>query len=114
VLFKDTGPQKLTVALIYGDATAAPAPRYFRGTQAFGANFAVRYASQVFWPAPRPRLERGTYCLGGTPVEVADGAWRCLTCRLGLLGPAHFGTCLLVLGRRSVGDARSTTLQAVS
>ena len=34
VLFKDTGPQKLTVALIYGDATAAPAPRYFLGTQA--------------------------------------------------------------------------------
>ena len=40
--FKDTGPQKLTVALIYGDATAAPAPRYFLGTQAFDANFAVR------------------------------------------------------------------------
>jgi hypothetical protein len=34
VLFKDTGPQKLTVALIYGDATAAPAPRYFLGTPA--------------------------------------------------------------------------------
>ena len=48
MLFKDTGPQKLTVALIYGDATAAPAPRYFLGTQAFDANFAVRYASQVF------------------------------------------------------------------
>ena len=48
MLFKDTGPQKLTVALIYGDATAALAPRYFLGTQAFDANFAVRYASQVF------------------------------------------------------------------
>lgn len=48
MLFKDTGPQKLTVALIYGDATAAPAPCYFLGTQAFDANFAVRYASQVF------------------------------------------------------------------
>jgi putative ABC transport system permease protein len=47
VLFKDTGPQKLTVALIYGDATAAPAPRYFMGNQAFDANFAVRYDAQV-------------------------------------------------------------------
>jgi len=47
-LFKDTGPQKLTVALIYGDATSAPAPRYFLGNQAFDANFAIRYDSQVF------------------------------------------------------------------
>ena len=47
MLFKDTGPQKLTVALIYGEAAAAPAPRYFLGTQAFDVNFAVRYASQV-------------------------------------------------------------------
>jgi putative ABC transport system permease protein len=48
VLFKDTGPRKLRVALIYSDATAAPAPRYFLGTPAFDANFAVRYDSQVF------------------------------------------------------------------
>jgi putative ABC transport system permease protein len=48
VLFKDTGEQKLRVALIYGDATAAPAPRYFLGTPAFDANFAVRYDTQVF------------------------------------------------------------------
>ena len=48
VLFKDTGRQTLTVALIYGDATAAPAPRYFLSDQAFDANFAVRYDSQVF------------------------------------------------------------------
>lgn len=48
VLFKDTGLQKLRVALIYGDATAAPAPRYFLGTPAFDANFAVRFDSQVF------------------------------------------------------------------
>ncbi len=48
VLFKDTGLQKLRVALIYGDATAAPAPRYFLGAPAFDANFAVRYDSQVF------------------------------------------------------------------
>lgn len=48
VLFRDTGPQKLTVTLIYGDATAAPAPRFFLGSQAFDANFAVRYDTQVF------------------------------------------------------------------
>ena len=48
VLFKDTGQRKLTVALIYGDSAAAPAPRYFLGTPAFDANFAVRYDSQVF------------------------------------------------------------------
>jgi putative ABC transport system permease protein len=29
VLFKDTGRQTLRVALIYGDAVAAPSPRYF-------------------------------------------------------------------------------------
>ena len=48
VLFKDTGRQNLTVALIYGEATGAPAPRYFMGNQAFDANFPVRYDSQVF------------------------------------------------------------------
>ena len=48
VLFKDTGPQKLKVALIYGEAAGAPAPRYFMGNQAFNANFAVRYDSRVF------------------------------------------------------------------
>jgi putative ABC transport system permease protein len=48
MVFKDTGQQKLPVALIYGDAAAAPAPRYFLGTAAFKANFAVRYDSQVF------------------------------------------------------------------
>ena len=47
-LFKDTGPQKLTVALIYGEATGAPAPRYFMGNEAFNANFPVRYDSRVF------------------------------------------------------------------
>ncbi|HUY51151.1 MAG TPA: FtsX-like permease family protein [Streptosporangiaceae bacterium] len=48
VLFKDTGLQRMRVALIYGDAAAAPAARYFVGTPAFDANFAVRYDSQVF------------------------------------------------------------------
>jgi putative ABC transport system permease protein len=46
VIFKDTGPQTLRVALIYGDSVAAPAPRYFLGTPAFDANFAVRYDSR--------------------------------------------------------------------
>ena len=48
VLFKDTGPQKLTVALIYGEATGAPAPRYFMGNEAYNANFPIRYDSRVF------------------------------------------------------------------
>ncbi len=48
MLFKDTGLQRLRVALIYGDAMAAPARRYFLGTPAFDANFAIRYDSQVF------------------------------------------------------------------
>jgi putative ABC transport system permease protein len=48
VLFKDTGLQRLRVALIYRDAMAAPARRYFLGTPAFDANFAIRYDSQVF------------------------------------------------------------------
>lgn len=46
--FTDTGPQKLRVALIYGDNRAAPAPRYFVGTPAYNANFATRYDAQVF------------------------------------------------------------------
>jgi putative ABC transport system permease protein len=48
VLFKDTGLQRLRVALIYGDSIAAPSPRYFIGTPAFDANFTVRYDSKVF------------------------------------------------------------------
>ena len=48
VLFKDTGLQRLRVALIYGDSVAAPSPRYFIGTPAFNANFALRYDNQVF------------------------------------------------------------------
>jgi putative ABC transport system permease protein len=47
-LFRDTGPQKLTVALIYGEAAGAPAPRYFMGNSAFNANFPVRYDTRVF------------------------------------------------------------------
>ena len=31
--------------------------------------------------APRPRLERGTYCLGGIPVTRPDVAGRGVTCR---------------------------------
>ena len=36
------------MALIYGDSVAAPSPRYFIGTPAFNANFALRYDNQVF------------------------------------------------------------------
>jgi putative ABC transport system permease protein len=47
VVFRDTGPRTLRVALIYGDSTAAPAQRYFLGTSAFDANFALHYDSAV-------------------------------------------------------------------
>jgi putative ABC transport system permease protein len=47
VLFRDAGLRTLRVALIYGDATAAPAPRYFLGTPAYNAYFAQHYDSQV-------------------------------------------------------------------
>ncbi len=49
VLFRDTGLQRLRVALIYGDRQAAPLQtRYFLGTPAYGANFTGRFDSQVF------------------------------------------------------------------
>jgi putative ABC transport system permease protein len=48
VLFKDTGTRNLRVALIYSDTIAAPAPRYFLGTPAYDANFAIHYDSQIF------------------------------------------------------------------
>jgi putative ABC transport system permease protein len=47
VVFRDTGPQTLRVALIYGDSAGAPAPRYFLGTAGYDANFALRYDSSV-------------------------------------------------------------------
>ncbi len=53
VLFKDTGLQRLRVALIYGDNEAAPSAAdgtkasYFLGSPAYDANFASRYDSQV-------------------------------------------------------------------
>jgi putative ABC transport system permease protein len=47
VLFRDTGRHTLRVALIYGDSTAAPAPRYFLGTPAYNAYFAQHYDSAV-------------------------------------------------------------------
>jgi hypothetical protein len=41
--------------------------------------------------APRPRLERGTYCLGGT-FEVWPGSAGCsLTCRLAAVAMAGYG-----------------------
>ena len=48
VVFRDTGPRQLRVALIYGDSVAAPSPRYFLGTPAYDAHFTTRYDSQVF------------------------------------------------------------------
>ncbi|HEX8005779.1 MAG TPA: FtsX-like permease family protein [Trebonia sp.] len=55
ILFRDTGPQTLRVALIYGDPQAAPSsnpgskPSYFLGTPAFNANFAAPHSyDQVF------------------------------------------------------------------
>jgi putative ABC transport system permease protein len=47
VVFRDTGPRTLRVALIYGDSMAAPAPRYFLATSAFDANFTLHYDSTV-------------------------------------------------------------------
>ena len=60
VLFRDTGRSMLRVALIYGDSTAAPAPRYFLGTSAFDANFTLHYDSRSWCrrrrrSAPPPR-----------------------------------------------------------
>jgi putative ABC transport system permease protein len=55
VVFRDTGPKTLRVALIYGDNQAAPSAfpgqktSYFLGTPAYDANFAApRYDTQVF------------------------------------------------------------------
>jgi hypothetical protein len=55
VVFRDTGPKTLRVALIYGDNLAAPAANpggktsYFLGTPAYDANFAApHYDTQVF------------------------------------------------------------------
>jgi putative ABC transport system permease protein len=47
VLFRDTGRRILRVALIYGDAMAAPSGHYFLGTPAYDANFAMHYDSQI-------------------------------------------------------------------
>ena len=54
VVFRDTGPKTLRVALIYGDNQAAPSAfagsktSYFLGTPAYDANFAApHYDSQV-------------------------------------------------------------------
>src|SRR5215831_10697339 len=55
VVFRDTGPKTLRVALIYGDNLAAPSAfpgqktSYFLGTPAYDANFAApHYDTQVF------------------------------------------------------------------
>ena len=46
VIFKDTGPKELTVALIYGENQTAG--DYFLGIDAYEANFAHQLDSQVF------------------------------------------------------------------
>ena len=46
VVFKDTGPQSLRVALIYDEAQ--PVGSYVLGVDAFDANFSNRYDAQVF------------------------------------------------------------------
>jgi putative ABC transport system permease protein len=55
VVFRDTGPKTLRVALIYGDNQAAPSANpgsktsYFLGTPAYDANFAApHYDTEVF------------------------------------------------------------------
>jgi putative ABC transport system permease protein len=55
VVFRDTGPRTLRVALIYGDNQAAPSANpgsktsYFLGTPAYDANFAApHYDTEVF------------------------------------------------------------------
>ena len=48
VVFRDTGPQKMRIALIYGDKIAAPSSRYFMGTPAYNANFTTHFDSQIF------------------------------------------------------------------
>jgi hypothetical protein len=44
-----------------------------------------------FSSAPRPRLERGTYCLGGIPQTPSDVGPRGLTCRSAAAGLAGRG-----------------------
>ena len=50
VQFRDTGPQQLTVAMIYGEELEAngPAGTYFLGTAAYEANFSNRFDWQVY------------------------------------------------------------------
>ena len=47
LLFRDTGRHVFRVALIYGDSTAAPAPRYFLGIPGFDAMVLRHYDSEV-------------------------------------------------------------------
>ncbi len=58
-----------------------PATEMRRLAPRFGSPTAEREQGFVFQAAPRPRLERGTYCLGGSPVTPPDVAGRGLTCR---------------------------------
>ena len=74
VLFKDTGPQSLRVALVYGEDQ--PVGSYILGVDAFEANFANRYDAQVFvkkapeasTPATRAAVERVAAAYAGAEV----------------------------------------------
>ena len=70
--------------------------------QSNSLGFEYRYLPASF--APRPRLERGTYCLGGTFEVWLEGAGCCLTCHsahmrmagCGLTSPCSCGRWLPV------------------
>ena len=49
----------------------------------------MKFQQHLF--APRPRLERGTYCLGGTFEVSLAGAGCGLTCRLAVAAIARYG-----------------------
>jgi putative ABC transport system permease protein len=76
-LFRDTGPQTLRVALIYGDPQAAPSsspgskPAYFLGTPAFNANFAAPHSYFQVFVKKAP----------GAPAAAALAAVKQLTAR---------------------------------
>ncbi len=76
-IFRDTGPQTLRVALIYGDPQAAPSaipggkPAYFLGTPAFNANFAAPHSYFQVFVKKAP----------GAPAAAALAAVKKLTAR---------------------------------
>ena len=79
VVFKDTGPKELTVAMIYGENQ--PVGDYLLGRAAYEANFADQFDSQVFIatadgvspPAARSAIERVTAQFPGADVRDRAG-----------------------------------------